>query len=74
MRNITISLEDEVLEAGCEYARRNKTSLDALIRQLLTQTVMPASSHWLEECFALMDKAQADSDGWDWRREDLYDV
>ena len=74
MRNVTISLEDEVLEAGREYAKRSNTSLNALIRRLLAQTVMTESSQWLEECFALMDKAEADSGSWGWRREDIYDV
>lgn len=31
------------------------------------------SDTWLEECFALMDKAQGDSQGQRWTREELYD-
>ncbi|HEX7712989.1 MAG TPA: DUF6364 family protein [Bacillota bacterium] len=74
MKNITISLDDELLKEGREYARRHNTSLNALIRKLLAQTVLPNSQNWLEECFALMDQANANSRGQKWNREDLYDV
>ena len=74
MKNITISLEDEILEAGREYAKRHNISLNFLIRKLLSQTVLPESQNWLEECFLLMDQANANSHGQRWQREDLYDV
>jgi hypothetical protein len=74
MKNITISLEDEILKAGREYAKRHNTSLNSLIRRLLAQTVLPESQNWLDECFALMDQANANSQGEKWKREDLYDA
>lgn len=74
MKNVTISLEEEILKAGREYAKRHNTSLNALIRKLLAQTVLPESQNWLEECFTLMDQANANSHGEKWKREDLYDV
>ena len=74
MKNITISIDDEVLEAGRDYARRHKISLNALVRKLLAQTVLPSSQNWLDECFQLMDRADADSGGRRWKREELYDV
>ncbi len=73
MKNITISVDEKVLEAGREYAKKHDISLNALIRKLLTQTVQPESEDWLDECFLLMDKADAYSDGEKWSREDLYD-
>jgi plasmid stability protein len=51
MKNITISLDDEILKAGREYAKRHNTSLNSLIRKLLAQTVLPKSQNWLEEGF-----------------------
>jgi hypothetical protein len=74
MKNITIALDEKVIEAGRKYAQRNNTSLNGLIRSLLEQTVMPSSQHWLDECFELMDQAQAKSRGSKWKREDLYRV
>ena len=74
MKNITIALDEEVIKAGREYARAHNTSLNGLIRSLLEQTVKPESRQWLDECFELMDQAQANSQGTKWKREDLYRV
>lgn len=74
MKNITISIDEEVLEAGRQYAKRHNTSLNALIRRLLAQTVLPSSHDWVDECFAWMDQSGADSGGRRWAREDLYDA
>ena len=74
MKNITISLDNRLLEAGRQYAKKHNTSLNALIRRLLAQTVLPSSRDWLEECISRMDQVNANSRGLKWQREDLYDV
>jgi len=74
MKNITIALDEGIIKAGREYAQKHNTSLNGLIRSLLEQTVMSASKRWLDECFELMDQAQAHSRGAKWKREDLYRV
>ena len=74
MSNITLSIDDELLRSSREYAKSHAETLNGLVRKLLTQAVLNADAHWIEECFALMDRAQARSGGRKWRREDLYDV
>lgn len=76
MANITISINEELLHKGREYAKKHNTSLNALIRRLLTLTVAPSyNSHsWLDECFQKMDHAKGNSKGLSLKREDLYDV
>lgn len=74
MSNITLSLDDDILKAGREYAKQHNTSLNALVRRLLEDTVCESSELWLEECFELMDRANGKSTGRKWKREDLYDV
>jgi len=74
MPNVTISLDEEVLRAGREYARKRNTSLSALIRELLEHRVRRGDATWIDACFERMDRAAVDSGGRDWRREDLYDV
>lgn len=74
MKNITLSLDEKILEAGREYAKAHHMSLNALIRKLLAQTVLPAGENWLDEMLGLMDAARGDSHGQKWSREDLYDV
>ena len=74
MKNITISIDEDILEAGRNYAQKHNMSLNSLIRKLLSQTVMNTSQNWLDDCFQLMDRADAHSGGKKWRREELYDV
>jgi hypothetical protein len=74
MPNITLSLEEELVKAGREYAKVHRTSLNNLIRMLLRKTVDASNDKWLDECFNLMDRSKADSKGANWHREDLYDV
>lgn len=74
MPNITISLDEDLLKAGRKYAQMHDTSMNALIRRLLEQTVRPESKDWLDECFRLMDQTEANSEGKRWKREDLYDA
>ena len=74
MPNITISLDEELLKSGRRYAEEHQTSINALIRKLLEQTVRFQSDDWLEECFNLMDRANGNSEGRKWKREDLYNA
>ena len=74
MKNITLSLEDDLLREGREYAKQHGTSLNALIRRILARVVATRQEDWLGETFLLMDKAQGDSKGKKWKRSDLYDV
>lgn len=74
MSNVTISIDDKLLKQSREYAQERGLSLNALIRQFLIETVENQSTRWLDECFSLMDKTQADSKGEKWKRQDLYDA
>ena len=74
MKNVTLSLDERLLEAGREYAKAHNTSLNSLIRELLARTVLPSSEDWLEEFLRLADGLHANSGGRTWKREDLYDV
>ena len=74
MPNITISIDEKLLKFGREYAEKHHTSVNALIRNLLEQTVKTDSTLWLDECFVLMDRANARSEGRQWKREDLYNA
>jgi len=74
MPNITISIDEELLKSGRRYAEKHQTSMNALIRKLLEQTVRSQSDDWLEECFRLMDRAGGNSEGRKWVREELYNA
>lgn len=74
MKNLTIALDEKILKASRDYAKQRGLSLNNLIRQLLSKTVLPQKTDWLEECFELMDQAKANSKGQRWSRNDIYDV
>jgi hypothetical protein len=73
MPNVTISLNEKLLKAGRQYAEKHQTSLNALIRRLLEQTVQTESGDWIDDCFGKMDSLKVDSKGCRWSREELYD-
>jgi hypothetical protein len=73
MKNVTISLDDHLLESTREYALQHKTSLNQLIRNLLKTVSSNPSNSWIAECFSLMDRHPVSSKGKTWKREDLYD-
>jgi len=72
MKNITLALDEETIKAGREYAKRHNLTLNSLVRKLLRQTVSKGSSDWIDEAFALMDKAVVAPRNASWKRKDLY--
>ena len=73
MPNVTLAIDETLLDEGRTYAHNNGMSLNALIRNLLLKTVSP-SSNKLEEMFELADTLEIDSRGQTWQRGDLYRV
>ena len=74
MRNITLSIDKEILKRGREYAKRHNISFNSLVRRLVEQTVIADSSQWLEDTFSLMDRAETSSGGKTWTRDELHRV
>jgi len=65
MADVTLSLNDRLPASARQYAIQHNTSLNALIRAL-QQLIVGAdvNADWLDECFELMDRADAHSPGW----------
>jgi hypothetical protein len=74
MKNITLSVDEDLLNAGREYARSHKVSLNTLVRKLLEQAVDRKQRRWLDDTFKLMDRANVASNGKRWKRSELYRV
>jgi hypothetical protein len=72
MKNVTLALDEETLEAGRSYAQRHQTTLNALVRELLVKTVVADREAAVREMFRLMDAHPGDSSGQRWTREELY--
>ena len=74
MKNITLSIQEDILKASRQYAKTHNTSVNALIRTLLEKVVHKDKQNWwVDECLGLMAKAKGHSHGKKWKREDLYD-
>lgn len=74
MKNITLTMDEQVLKAGREYARKHNVSFNVLVRRLVEQTVLSTKDQWLEDTFSLMDTLKVSSENLTWTREDLYRV
>ncbi len=73
MPNITMAIEKPLLEKARAYTRRQHTTVNALVRDLLRQTVAPREDDWAEKLFRDMDAVNARSSGKRWSREELHE-
>jgi len=72
MKNITLALDEETLDAGRNYAQRHQTTLNALVRELLVKTVVADREAAVREMFRIMDAHPGNSRGRRWSRDELY--
>ena len=71
--NVTISVEDDLLERARDLARRRGISLQELIRdQLRLLAGERSGADSARELLSLMDESGGRSGGRTWRREDAY--
>ena len=74
MKNITLSMDEKVLKAGRDYARKHNISFNVLVRRIVEQTVLTSKDGWLDDTFNLMDTLSVSSGDQTWNREELYRV
>jgi hypothetical protein len=72
MKNITLALDEDTLDAGRAYAQRHDTTLNALVRELLVKTVVADREAAVREMFRLMDAHPGKAKGKRWTRDELY--
>jgi hypothetical protein len=70
--NVTLALDDGLLTKSREYAARSGTSLNALIKDLLSDAVEPQQSTWFDDFCNIADKAHGNSNGWKFNREETH--
>jgi len=74
MGSITITADDHIVEQAREYAARRRISLNEMVCDWLGKLAVKPARGEFDDIFALMDKAQGNSRGQTWKREDLYRV
>jgi len=72
MKNIALSLDEQLLERAQAYASQQNMSVNGLIRSLLEQTLSLKSDGECVEFVRLAQESPWSSNGKNWRREDLY--
>ena len=76
MKNITLSVEEELLREARKYAAERETTVNALVREYLSQLVAQErdGAKVREELARLSDESEARlGPDWKWSREDTYD-
>jgi predicted AAA+ superfamily ATPase len=73
MRNITLSIPEEVVDRGREYARRRGISLNALIRESLLREIERNAGDATGALLAAMDATDGHSGGRRWTRDELHE-
>lgn len=76
MKNLTLAIDEHVLDEARQIAARRRTTVNALVRDYLTRVVAEESR--IEEArrglIDLMDNSSADmGPGWKWNREESYE-
>jgi hypothetical protein len=72
--NVTLSLEDRLIERARRLAARRGLSLNQMIRDYLTEiTGEPSPEELVAELDALWAESRGDSRGWRFNREELHD-
>ena len=73
MKNITLSIPEDLIKQGREYASKHGTTLNALIRRLLKSTDQPVHQTKAGQILSEMEKLKAPLNTINWKREDLYE-
>lgn len=72
--NLTLSLDDKLLDRARRLAARRGISLNQMIRDYLAEiTGEPSTDELLAELDSLWAESRGDSRGWRFDREELHD-
>ncbi len=71
MKNVTLSIPDDLLNKSRQYALEHNTSLNQMVRDYLSSRVMKDRKRGQESLFELMDSAEVKTNVI-WTRDDLY--
>lgn len=73
MSNVTLAIDDRLLEASRAYAQEHGTTVNALVRKLLEQTVRYESGSGFDEFIAYANAHPGHSDGKRWTKDEIHE-
>jgi hypothetical protein len=72
-KNLTISLDEDLIKAGKRYAKLQGTSINELFREFLRKRIVGvATDETAEQMMEALDEAAGSTNGRKWSREDAY--
>ena len=71
MKNVTLSLPDDLLAKSREYANEHGTSLNQMIRDILSSFVQKKST--VEKLLEKSDAFSIETEPFKWNRDEIYD-
>jgi hypothetical protein len=72
-KNLTLSADPQLIEAGREYARKQGKSLNQLIREFLASITVSKKESSIDEFLTLAKTLKVNSGGRRFTRSDAYD-
>lgn len=73
MKNVTLSIPDDLLRKSREYAQKHGTSLNEFIRTLLRQAVTPPGDDPVQKLIDNSSRLGVSTKDRKWNRDELYD-
>lgn len=73
MKNVTLSIPDELLARSREYAKKHGTTLNQMIRDLLKRNVSSEESSIADAIISHTEKTAISMKGHTWNRDDAYE-
>ncbi len=73
MKNVTLSIPDDLLKLSREYAKRHGTSLNEFIRELLKKHVLSEGDDPVERLLKNSELFSVSTKSWKWNRDEIYD-
>jgi plasmid stability protein len=73
MKNVTLSMDDDLLKAARAYAARHESTLNRLVRDLLSRTVETDPEAAVRELRRVWETHPVDTSKWKWNREEAHE-
>lgn len=73
MKNITLSIPDDLLAKSRDYAKAHGTTLNQMVRDLLKRNVASHSGSVAQSIIAHTEKTGVSMKGYKWNRDDAYE-
>jgi len=75
MKNVTLSIPDDLLKKSREYAQKHGSSLNEFVRVLLKQAINQPENDPAKKLIAHSKSKRlvVETKNWNWNRSELYD-